>query len=77
MKSTYREEEPGSYLKGQGHIFNLSVDILHLTIRFYVVILLLQFAKVWKALENDGPSWKVLENRICLEKFLKTGKSLE
>ena len=36
------------------------------------VILLL--ANVWKVLENEGPSWKVLENRICLEKFLETGQ---
>ena len=38
------------------------------------VILLLGFAKVWKVLENEGPSRKVLENRICLEKFLETSQ---
>ena len=37
-------------------------------------ILLLGFAKVWKVLEYEAPSWKVFENRICLEEFLETGQ---
>ena len=26
------------------------------------------------SLENEGPSWKVLKNIICMEKFLETGQ---
>ena len=29
------------------------------------------FAQAWKVLEYTGLSWKVLENKICLEKYLK------
>ena len=31
------------------------------------------FAQAWKVLENEGLSWKVLENIIRLEKYLKIG----
>ena len=29
-----------------------------------------EFAQAWKVLEYTGLSWKVLENKICLEKSL-------
>ena len=29
------------------------------------------FTQAWKVLEYTGLSWKVLENEICLEKYLK------
>ena len=29
------------------------------------------FAQAWKVLEYTGVSWKILENYICLEKYLK------
>ena len=29
------------------------------------------FEQAWKVLEYTGLSWKVLENKICLEKYLK------
>ena len=33
------------------------------------------FAQAWKVLEYIGLSWKVLENKICLEKHSKALKS--
>ena len=30
------------------------------------------FAQAWKVFETEGQSWKVPENKICLEKYLKT-----
>ena len=39
------ENEPLPYLKSQGHIFSLIVDILNINFHFHPVILLLGSAK--------------------------------
>ena len=40
----------------------------------YQNILHTGFTQAWKVLEYTGLSWKVLENKICLKKYLKNTK---
>ena len=44
---------------------------VHNVVKIDFVTLITGFPQAWKVLVYTGLSWKVLENKICIEKYLK------